>query len=446
MAETEVSDLKETLLSQHQVIQKLSLELEREREASATAVNEALSMILRLQGERAAEKMEARQYKRMAEEKMDHAEESLAIFEEIMYRKDMEIASLEFQVEAYRHKLLSIGFSDFHIEEMQFLGNLCSFTSEACLDDMSIHGKVRRHASLPILPFKGSKSEMNIILREGPPYLLGELPTRKIDEVMVHEFDGLCESRSRGLLNEENDHESYNGIHGKTTNAIYSTSLALSNNTLYKSRGKGLRAKLDFDDALSCSSSQAEHPEILPEVDVCSSAQMETEITEHSTSVHDIFEVPQNHDRNVLSENLKLEAQKEVLKDENGLEKPDSMPQGMPEYNFKCPYHESEFSTTQNRAHINCHWSLIDPKICISLSPDEVLQINKRLQLLEDDRKIVKQEDSGISKEELKLLRDIHEQLKTIESQITRPKVMKRSRPDDSALIDVMQAMLFFSL
>lgn len=102
----------ETMRAQQELLQKITRELDAEREASSTAASEALSMILRLQGEKAALEMEASQYKRLAEEKMCHAETSLTLFEDLIYRKEMEIASLEFQVQAYRCKLLSLGCSD----------------------------------------------------------------------------------------------------------------------------------------------------------------------------------------------------------------------------------------------------------------------------------------------------------------------------------------------
>ncbi|KAF8093817.1 hypothetical protein N665_0377s0027 [Sinapis alba] len=102
----------ETMRAQQELLQKITHELDAEREASSSAASEALSMILRLQGEKAALEMEASQYKRMAEEKMCHAETSLTLFEDLIYRKEMEIASLEFQVQAYRCKLLSLGCSD----------------------------------------------------------------------------------------------------------------------------------------------------------------------------------------------------------------------------------------------------------------------------------------------------------------------------------------------
>ncbi|XP_010539462.1 PREDICTED: myosin-binding protein 7 isoform X2 [Tarenaya hassleriana] len=120
----ETSGLRETLSAQQELLHKLRHELDAEREASATAASEALAMILRLQGEKAALEMEASQYKRMAEEKMCHAETSLALFEDLIYQKEMEIASLEFQVQAYRCRLLSLGYSDPAVLENKFPENL----------------------------------------------------------------------------------------------------------------------------------------------------------------------------------------------------------------------------------------------------------------------------------------------------------------------------------
>ena len=73
MPETSIATLKEALCAQQQLLQKLYAELDVEKESSATAVSEALSMILHLQGV-----MEASQYKRMTEEEICHAEENLA--------------------------------------------------------------------------------------------------------------------------------------------------------------------------------------------------------------------------------------------------------------------------------------------------------------------------------------------------------------------------------
>ncbi|GER36742.1 hypothetical protein STAS_13108 [Striga asiatica] len=108
--EAEIWRLKHTLCAQQRLLEKLHNELDAEREASASAASEALSVILRLQREKAAVKLEGEQYKRLSEEKISHAQESLAIIEDIIHQKEMEIAALDCQVQAYRYKLLSIDF------------------------------------------------------------------------------------------------------------------------------------------------------------------------------------------------------------------------------------------------------------------------------------------------------------------------------------------------
>lgn len=109
----ETTDLRIALYERKEVIERLQEELNAEREASATSASEALSMIIRLQGEKAELSMEAGQYKRMVEEQMSHAEMSFALLEDLIYQKEIEITALEYQVEAYRSQLLSLGYSDF---------------------------------------------------------------------------------------------------------------------------------------------------------------------------------------------------------------------------------------------------------------------------------------------------------------------------------------------
>ncbi|XLT55601.1 hypothetical protein HN873_048205 [Arachis hypogaea] len=119
MAEADITAMKETHRAQQTPLQQLHAELDQEKEASATAASEAMDMILRLQGKKAAVKMEASHYKRMAEEKIGHAEETLEVFEELIYQKEMEITALEVQVLAYKQKLLALGV-DINISELEF--------------------------------------------------------------------------------------------------------------------------------------------------------------------------------------------------------------------------------------------------------------------------------------------------------------------------------------
>ncbi|KAG6430837.1 hypothetical protein SASPL_108910 [Salvia splendens] len=137
MSESEITSLKDALCAQQKLLQKLYIELDAEREASATAASEALSVILRLQGEKAAVKMEAEQYKRLAEERMCHAEESFALIEDMITEKEMEVAELDYQVQTYRYQLMSMGFDvpsadDMNIPENLLHRNEC-VSGETCL-------------------------------------------------------------------------------------------------------------------------------------------------------------------------------------------------------------------------------------------------------------------------------------------------------------------------
>ncbi|XWS47238.1 hypothetical protein CRYUN_Cryun14cG0135400 [Craigia yunnanensis] len=80
----------------------LYLELEKERAAAASAADEAMAMILKLQADKALIEMEAMQYQRMIEEKFAYDEEEMNILKEILVRREKENHLLEKEVEAYR--------------------------------------------------------------------------------------------------------------------------------------------------------------------------------------------------------------------------------------------------------------------------------------------------------------------------------------------------------
>ncbi|XVF72242.1 hypothetical protein PTKIN_Ptkin12aG0104800 [Pterospermum kingtungense] len=80
----------------------LCQELVKERAAAASAADEALAMILRLQEDKASIEMEAKQYQRMIEEKFAYDEEEMNILKEILVRREKENHLLEKEVEAFR--------------------------------------------------------------------------------------------------------------------------------------------------------------------------------------------------------------------------------------------------------------------------------------------------------------------------------------------------------
>lgn len=110
--ENECAVLREMVSSQQSTIQDLIADLEEERYASASAANEAMSMILKLQREKAEIEMEARQFKRFSEEKMAHDQQELMALEELLYRREQSIQSLTCEVQAYKHRMISFGLTE----------------------------------------------------------------------------------------------------------------------------------------------------------------------------------------------------------------------------------------------------------------------------------------------------------------------------------------------
>ncbi|GER45741.1 hypothetical protein STAS_22718 [Striga asiatica] len=115
--ENECQALRETVASQQQTIQELIVELEEERNASSSATSEAMSMILRLQREKAEVQMEARQFKRFAEEKMAHDQQETLALEDLLYKREQAFQSLTCEVEAYKHRMMSYGLTEDEADE-----------------------------------------------------------------------------------------------------------------------------------------------------------------------------------------------------------------------------------------------------------------------------------------------------------------------------------------
>lgn len=81
------------------------LELEKERMASATAAEETMAMILRLQNEKSFIEMEANQYRRLAEEKQLHDQEVIHSLQWLLLKHESERAVLEDQLKLYQQRL-----------------------------------------------------------------------------------------------------------------------------------------------------------------------------------------------------------------------------------------------------------------------------------------------------------------------------------------------------
>ncbi|XP_021810712.1 uncharacterized protein LOC110754031 [Prunus avium] len=110
--------LEQALEEEHAARAALYLELEKERSAAATAADEAMAMILRLQEEKASIEMEARQYQRMIEEKSAYDAEEMNILKEILVRREREKHFLVKEVEEFRQMFFGEDQVDFDMHDV----------------------------------------------------------------------------------------------------------------------------------------------------------------------------------------------------------------------------------------------------------------------------------------------------------------------------------------
>ncbi|MBA0800613.1 hypothetical protein Gohar_011037 [Gossypium harknessii] len=138
--ENECAALRETVCSQQEKIQDLHAELEKERNASSSAATEAMSMILKLEKQKAEIQMEASQFKRFAEEKMAHDQEEIHVLEDLLYKKDQSVQSLTCEALAYKHRMMSYGLTEAEAEgdkdgEIRNLGMAEDFDAQVDLPE-----------------------------------------------------------------------------------------------------------------------------------------------------------------------------------------------------------------------------------------------------------------------------------------------------------------------
>ncbi|CAM0873832.1 unnamed protein product [Alopecurus aequalis] len=106
----EAAVLRESVAWHQSGMADLQEELEAERGAAAEAASEAMSMILRLQRDKSEAMMEARQFRRFAEDRFEHDAAEVAALQDAIARRDASIQSLSAQLRASRARLLQLGF------------------------------------------------------------------------------------------------------------------------------------------------------------------------------------------------------------------------------------------------------------------------------------------------------------------------------------------------
>ncbi|EOY31493.1 DNA double-strand break repair rad50 ATPase, putative isoform 1 [Theobroma cacao] len=500
--ETDITALKEMLCTQQQLLQKLYAELDEEREASATATNEALSMILRLQGEKAAVKMEASQYKRLAEEKIGHAEESLAIFEDLMYQKEMEISSLEYQIQAYKYKLLSLGCDDLGDTEKQFPENSFSERNDAFLGEKGVKATVRRLSSLPAtlpIDFYQKKSTIDEERYTFPAAdLSSSIDVGNFDQ-LVH--DKSSDSKRSSLNSAAGDYNSY-------WEQIRMLDEKVKEISDCKEVGQNnfSNVKVESVSGSTSSSSDPSRAKIPPKCHKIKSYEdsLEKEAIPSSAcssnAVHDIFEVPdifevsETSERNKTCFNGEKSRGKSILEGDNRLKKPDLIQEepfmspaedeinwikknnfqsAKPEKkscklrgemnadcispaqyetervkknNLPSANHEKKLCKLRGQTNADCKSALLHPATGVNDYRSELQQLTQRVEQLESGRNNTRHEISEGRGEELNLLRELREQLNSIQSEMRNWRPKKSTPSDEVTLLSLKEAMLHFWL
>ncbi|KAM0942779.1 putative GTD-binding domain-containing protein [Dioscorea sansibarensis] len=455
MDEGDIRVLKEALCKQCLLLEKLYIELEEEREASATAADEALSMILRLQVEKAEEKMEACQYKKLTEEKMRHNEDSMATFEEIIHQQETEITTLKHQVQILKQRLLSAGLNDGDL-------GLCDPSAlklNTFLNETGFHGSFRRNISLPSIQLEQIFSEMDIVGKDRFPFHKGQSVCRSI---------GDCTSL---LIKNSEEHQwhcrDYKSLIKECTcrrgdlctgvkELLHNESTSPNDTFRFSGMSFGETRTDISTKGVSSSPSPAENRKAHVESGMLGHSYLETESnrnTNQLVSDQGISEAPESHtglahreyyerlsheaefgvkDTDVLSVSIPQEAKDCYFKSHDLLNR-----------SFICRDHAYK---TQKTASINCRCNPVHSKIEIAPCKTDIKELKRWLLPLEDDGRTLKMDEPKRDNEQLKLLKEIQEQLKTIQLHIKNFLSRKQLQQDDSLYISLMEAMLYFSI
>ncbi|KAI3801695.1 hypothetical protein L1987_29807 [Smallanthus sonchifolius] len=409
MAVETTTALKEALYAQQQLLQKLYNELEVEREASATAASEALAMILRLQGEKAGVKMESEHYKRLAEEKMYHAEESMEIFEELIHQKEMEIANLDYQVQAYRYKLSCLGLEDIGPQEMKFPENLLQLNEKETSPDSLLRRNSAPPKLLKLAYLKRGNLERNRSVS----------PDSDAISKPVEEVERLDESHQN--LDSEKPPDGINS---------YWDQIRKLDKIVEEVRDKS--SELNESDNVQ-SLKKSMHDEMLS--DTC------------NLRVHDVFEVPETNENLASNEKQVKDIGKSILEGENKVEKLAAFVED----------HIKSFEKTlllnqkEKQVFLPSDNIVVDSRMVIDVVEGEgsSQQANTTTEITEGD--VRSQEPviiTGREEEMLRLLYEINKKLDGIQAESRSEKLEKRkpSPNYDLPMLQLQEAILHFWL
>lgn len=433
LGRSDIDSLKETLQAQQELLQRLYNELDEERESSAIAADEALSMIVRLQGEKSAMEMEASQYKRIAEEKMCHAQEMLEMFQELIYQKEMQIASLEFQVQAYKFRLVSLGNHDLGASEQQYTDNMLSRNAQSSL---------RRGSSLPppILDAlsRRASSEGEKSTHSSPkPSPIQRENTSAADFNSYRENIKKLDERVKELSNIKVFDSSVVTPEGANENGISKSCHPATKSPTRNPSPENSPARPELSEI---------HPEKFSEVQARGESL-------GSVKVQDIFEVPQcfeqQEDGRARNANEKIDWEKKpLLSSASKNDSPQIRDRGEKIDFEKKPWMPSRSNGEQPKPRDGKtpRKKMLFKHPTYGVADFELHQLNRRLKQLADDRFVTSLVESNVESggEELKLLREIREKVDLIQNQMMSCRINKPPPREDHSVGCMREVMLCF--
>lgn len=381
-SDASLAGVADTLHAQQKLLQKLYADLDEERESSATAASEAMGMILRLQREKAVVEMEASHYKRLAEEKICHVEATLEAFEELVSHREMEITSLEFQVQAYKQKLMSLG-CDFNASEFDQKNG----------ENVQRDSNVRRLHSMP-----------HILLKKKPEIARNRERERRqrsaspVPKVVLENIDHEVALPSLDLTK-----KSVEFLSGSGTLDSYWNKIRLLDEKVKMISQASRIVQQNPKTELNCITG--------PRLRLDSTNSDESTQDRKEVNVHDVYQVPQARGKHEVNDNgRKRPSLKDIV---------------------------TILGKKKEKMNVDFN------------SKAELQKLNQRIARLEKERRISTREEitcEGGGEEQLKLLKDIQNQLKLIQLDTRSCKTVKATHVDDVSLGPLQEAMLYFWL
>ncbi|KAG0464538.1 hypothetical protein HPP92_020607 [Vanilla planifolia] len=443
MAEAEITTLREALYKQAQSIQELTAELEEEREAAASGADEALSMILRLQEEKAMEKMEACQYKRIAEAKIEHAEDSLEVLKEAMFQKEIEVANLKFQVQSYRQKLFLFGINDLEDAEINLSNSSRLCRRHTFMGVTRCLGRVGRHIHLLSSCFENFNLETDVIYKDGSSFCAES----SIWSETVECSQKLKEHWRKFDINKtvitcdpvEPQAENVGLLPTEIEERVISVSVPANNRPQQSISGSLCQGEKPTKNT---SYSKKNYLKCMTKHESFSNSYLEGGSigkTVHSTSVLDKFEIPRNSSANANEEPNKKDYWVAAVQ----VKKKAEVSYPLLQSNAISPV---DTLTTKSARNIDKSRKHSIVKKRVRTSPGAIEQLKERVLQLENEQQIMKEEQSKRHNEQMNLLGQIHGQLNLVQPQRKVSKCSQLSRQDEILLVSLMEAILSFAL